>query len=73
MASEISCLRLEPADNGFKVMWNECMRNENQGTYGNSSYKNHEILFKDNESKQAMSKFMEMRNKMNGIEGEDEE
>jgi hypothetical protein len=65
---EIQCLRLEPADNGFKVKWTECTKEDNSGTFGNASYKDHELVFKDEESNEAMEKFMEMRDASMGTE-----
>jgi len=73
MASKIESLRLEPADNGFTICWTECIRNETSGTYGNTEYTPHEEVFKDNDAKKAMARFMELRNEMKNIKEVKEE
>lgn len=70
--AKIESLRLEPADNGFTICWTECEYAQ-QGTYGNAQYTSREEVFKDSESKKAMSRFMELRNKMKGIKSESTE
>lgn len=56
----IESLRIEPADNGFKVCWTECVKRAGAGHYDNRSYEYHEEVFKDDEEAQAIGRFKDL-------------
>lgn len=60
----IENLRLEPADNGFKLCWTECSKNVDGGQYGNRNYEPHEEVYKDDEEATAIGRFKDLKNKM---------
>lgn len=72
MATKYSYLRMEPADNGVIVSWDEESKKPSSGkeTFSNSSYSNKKQVFDFDEDgdgiKQAMKLFCDIASKMTG-------
>lgn len=67
--STIDYLCMTPADNGVVISWTEKTKGGNKGTYENSTYKDHKLVFdidedKDDKGKSdmdiAFAKFLEL-------------